>query len=117
MAQLQCPSIRREGLCFDPGVLTPGVTLTRRATLTSGFQKVLQSDLKRRLHGVTEGLRIQGQGIWESRMGSRLPILHLCFRHFPELQGSPLRGSVKVRKETVTEIPFRALLGTSLGKD
>ena len=73
--QSLCISIRSEKLCFDPGVLTPGVTLTSRATLTFGFQKSLRSDLKRRLCGLTEGL-----GIQESRDSVLVPDgpFHTC---------------------------------------
>ena len=62
------------------------------------------------------------EGAWDLRVrrlgfSSELSILHLCVYNFPELQGSPLQGTIKVRKETVTEIPFRALLGASVRKD
>lgn len=53
--------------------------------------------------------RARDSGVKRFGSGSRWSIPHLCLLTFPERQGSPLRGSVKVRKETVTEILVRAV--------
>ena len=54
-------------------------------------------------------------GVKQCGSSSSGPVLYLDVLNFPELQGSPLQATVKVRKDTVTEIPFKTV-GTSLRK-
>lgn len=54
--------------------------------------------------------RAQDSGVKRFGSSSRLPVLYLCVLNFPEHRGSQLQGSIKVSKDTVTEIPFKTLL-------
>lgn len=72
-------------------------------TLTSiDFQTFLHSDLKRILCGVKEGAR--DSGVKRCGSSSSWPMLYLDVLDFPEFRGSPLQATVKVRKDTVTEV-------------
>lgn len=60
--------------------------------------------------------RAQDSGVKRFGSSSRLPVLYLRVLNFPEHRGSHLQGSVKVSKDTVTEIPFKTLLAPPSGR-